>query len=164
MRGWPGAVILGVSDTERYIAWNRSIGGHLLLRHGLFGSRLRAHLLPDAVPFAFRRPAPMPHFLRGTLPVREARTTLLYSELVAAHCRFDSGLCAACHPHPGAAMTEHQQVRRADYRPPAFLIDTVALDFDLDPTATTVRSRLAVRRNPAHGNTPPRHCISMARR
>src|ERR1700691_2010453 len=49
-------------------------------------------------------------------------------------------------------MTDHQPVRRADYRPPAFLIDTVALDFELDPTATIVRSRLAVRRNPAHGD------------
>src|ERR1039457_2440827 len=43
-------------------------------------------------------------------------------------------------------------VRRTDYRPPAFLIDTVDLHFDLDPTATTVRSRLAVRRNPAYGD------------
>ncbi len=40
-------------------------------------------------------------------------------------------------------------VRRADYRPPSFLIDTVDLHFALDPAATTVRSRLAVRRNPA---------------
>jgi hypothetical protein len=82
VRGWPGAVILGVSDTERYIAWNRAIGGHFLLRHGVFGSRLRAHLLPDAVRFAFRRAAPMPHFLRGTLPPGY-QSTLLYSELVA---------------------------------------------------------------------------------
>jgi hypothetical protein len=82
VRGWPGAVILGVSDTSHYIAWNRAIGGHFLLRHGLFGSRLRAHLLPDAVPFALRRRAPMPHFLRGTLPVG-CQPTLLYSELVA---------------------------------------------------------------------------------
>src|SRR5271169_849854 len=43
-------------------------------------------------------------------------------------------------------------IRRADYRPPAFLVDTVELHFDLDPTATIVRSRLAVRRNPAHGD------------
>jgi aminopeptidase N len=39
-------------------------------------------------------------------------------------------------------------IRREDYRPPAFLIDTVDLRFDLDPSATTVRSRLQVRRNP----------------
>ncbi len=37
--------------------------------------------------------------------------------------------------------------RRADYRPPAFLIDTVELDFRLDPAATLVRARLAFRRN-----------------
>jgi len=49
-------------------------------------------------------------------------------------------------------------VHRADYRPPAFLVDTVELHFDLDPTATIVRSRLAVRRNPAHGDpTAPLH-------
>jgi aminopeptidase N len=42
-------------------------------------------------------------------------------------------------------------VHRSDYRPPAFLVDTVDLHFDLDPAATVVRSRLAVRRNPAHG-------------
>ncbi len=35
-----------------------------------------------------------------------------------------------------------------DYRPSAFLIDTVNLDVSLHPTATRVRSRLKVRRNP----------------
>ncbi len=44
------------------------------------------------------------------------------------------------------------ETRRADYRPPAFLVDTVDLHFALDPAATVVRSRLAVRRNPAHGD------------
>ena len=38
--------------------------------------------------------------------------------------------------------------RRADYRPPAFLIDRVNLEFDLDPQATWVTSSLAFRRNP----------------
>lgn len=40
-------------------------------------------------------------------------------------------------------------VRRSDYRPPAFLVDHVGLEFDLDPARTLVRSRLALRRNPA---------------
>lgn len=40
-------------------------------------------------------------------------------------------------------------VRRSDYRPPAFLVDHVALEFHLDPARTIVRSRLALRRNPA---------------
>ncbi len=40
------------------------------------------------------------------------------------------------------------ETRLADYRPPAFLVDTVRLDFDLATHATTVRSRLALRRNP----------------
>ncbi len=40
-------------------------------------------------------------------------------------------------------------IRRTDYRPPAFLVDTVALRFELDPAATIVTSRLSLRRNPA---------------
>jgi len=39
--------------------------------------------------------------------------------------------------------------RRVDYRAPAFLIDDVALEFDLDPDATVVTSTLTFRRNPA---------------
>jgi len=46
-------------------------------------------------------------------------------------------------------MSAHQPVRLADYRPPAFLIDTVHLDFDLREDETIVRSRLELRRNPA---------------
>ncbi len=43
-----------------------------------------------------------------------------------------------------------------DYRPPAYLIDKVALDFDLDKTRTRVRSRLSVRANPeARGRPGP---------
>ena len=44
------------------------------------------------------------------------------------------------------------ETRRLDYRPPAFLLDTVDLRFELDPDATLVRSRLVLRRNPAHGD------------
>ncbi len=47
------------------------------------------------------------------------------------------------------------EVRLADYRPPAFLIEHVELAFELHETATRVRSRLAVRRNPA-GSGPLR--------
>jgi aminopeptidase N len=43
-----------------------------------------------------------------------------------------------------------QPVRLADYRPPAFLIDTVRLDFDLAASATRVRATLALRRNGDH--------------
>ena len=47
-------------------------------------------------------------------------------------------------------------VRLADYRPPAFLIDTVDLVFDLGANDTRVRSRLGIRRNPeaAEHGTP----------
>jgi len=38
--------------------------------------------------------------------------------------------------------------RRTDYRPPAFLVERVALEFDLDPEATRVSSTFAFRRNP----------------
>ena len=41
-----------------------------------------------------------------------------------------------------------QPVLLSDYHPPAFLIDTVDLTFDLDPQATRVVSRLTLRRNP----------------
>ncbi len=46
-------------------------------------------------------------------------------------------------------QTTPRETRLADYRPPAFLVDTVELGFELDEAATHVRSRLAVRRNPA---------------
>ncbi len=49
-------------------------------------------------------------------------------------------------------MTEPASVLRAAYRPPGFLVDTVDLRFELDPAATLVRARMAVRRNPAHGD------------
>ncbi|MBO0739768.1 MAG: aminopeptidase N, partial [Alphaproteobacteria bacterium] len=42
-----------------------------------------------------------------------------------------------------------QPVRLADYRPPAFLIDTVELVFELADASTLVKSRLQIRRNPA---------------
>ncbi|MCC7113398.1 MAG: aminopeptidase N [Burkholderiales bacterium] len=38
--------------------------------------------------------------------------------------------------------------RRLDYRPPAFLVDRIALEFDLDPASTAVRAALSFRRNP----------------
>ena len=38
--------------------------------------------------------------------------------------------------------------RRADYRPPPFLVETLDLEFDLVPDATRVMARLAFRRNP----------------
>ena len=39
-------------------------------------------------------------------------------------------------------------VRREDYRPPSFWIDTVDLSFDLDPARTRVLNRMTLRRNP----------------
>ncbi|MCC7266981.1 MAG: hypothetical protein IT546_06535, partial [Caulobacteraceae bacterium] len=35
-----------------------------------------------------------------------------------------------------------QPIRLADYRPPAFLIDEVKLDFNLEPGATRVKAEL----------------------
>jgi aminopeptidase N len=51
------------------------------------------------------------------------------------------------------SQTTPRETRLADYRPPAYLIDTVDLAFDLDEAATRVRSRLSVRRNPASEGT-----------
>ncbi|HZZ12805.1 MAG TPA: aminopeptidase N [Paraburkholderia sp.] len=44
-------------------------------------------------------------------------------------------------------------IRRADYAPPAFLIDTVALEFDLVPERTVVKSTMHLRRNPDASRT-----------
>src|SRR5690348_13442855 len=52
-------------------------------------------------------------------------------------------------------QTAPRETRLADYRPPSFLIDTVELAFDLDESATRVRSRLAMRRNPAGDGDAP---------
>ncbi len=59
--------------------------------------------------------------------------------------------------HDPHAVAVPREVRLADYRPPAFLVDTVELEFDLDETATRVRSRLAMRRNPACESTSDLH-------
>jgi aminopeptidase N len=50
---------------------------------------------------------------------------------------------------PNLPVTPPREIRRGDYRPPAHVIDTVDLHFELDPASTVVRSRFAVRRNPA---------------
>ena len=42
-----------------------------------------------------------------------------------------------------------REIRREEYRPPAYLVDRTDLTVELDPTATRVRSRLEMRRNPA---------------
>jgi aminopeptidase N len=47
------------------------------------------------------------------------------------------------------ASPPRTETRLADYAPPAFLVDHVALDFSLDPAATTVRATLKLRRNGA---------------
>jgi aminopeptidase N len=53
------------------------------------------------------------------------------------------------------AVTDPREVRLAEYRPPAFLVDTVDLAFDLAETATRVRSRLSLRRNPLAAREDP---------
>ncbi len=48
-----------------------------------------------------------------------------------------------------------QVIRRADYAPPAFWIDSVELSFDLDPIKTRVLSKMQVRRNPDAAQDAP---------
>ena len=48
-----------------------------------------------------------------------------------------------------STQTASTLIRRADYTPPAFLIDTVALEFDLAAQHTVVTNTMRVRRNPA---------------
>ncbi|MBB4152466.1 aminopeptidase N [Sphingomonas jinjuensis] len=45
------------------------------------------------------------------------------------------------------AIAQPAAIRRADYRPPAWAVPDIALDFDLDPAATIVTARLTVARN-----------------
>jgi aminopeptidase N len=45
-----------------------------------------------------------------------------------------------------AEISARKPIRLADYAAPAFLVDEVALDFDLDPAATLVRAKLKLRR------------------
>ncbi len=50
---------------------------------------------------------------------------------------------------PSAIPAANPTIYRQDYAPPAWLIDSVDLTFDLDAAKTRVLSRLQVRRNPA---------------
>src|SRR5476649_2182096 len=45
-------------------------------------------------------------------------------------------------------------IRLKDYRPPDWLVDTVALDFSLHPTQTKVRATLRLRPNPESASAP----------
>jgi aminopeptidase N len=47
---------------------------------------------------------------------------------------------------------EPKLIRLADYRPPAFLVDHVAMIFDLDDHETVVNTTLQLRRNPEYGD------------
>ena len=49
-----------------------------------------------------------------------------------------------------------QPIRLSDYRPPAFLIDTVELGFDLQPNTTRVKAKLSVRRGEGMAGEPLR--------
>ncbi|MFL6734957.1 MAG: aminopeptidase N [Sphingomicrobium sp.] len=44
----------------------------------------------------------------------------------------------------------HNEIRRADYRPPDWLVPQIVLDFALDASATSVRATLKVERNGQH--------------
>src|SRR5665213_2313408 len=51
---------------------------------------------------------------------------------------------------PAMRTDTPQPVRLSEYKPPAFLIDEVHLDFMLEPATTRVKARLAIRRNGEH--------------
>jgi aminopeptidase N len=51
-------------------------------------------------------------------------------------------------PDAARDLSAHPAIRLAEYKPPAFLIDTVDLVFDLGEEKTSVKARLALRRNP----------------
>jgi hypothetical protein len=82
IKGLPGARILGFSDPALFVRGLRAIGGHLLLRHGVFGMRIEEHLLAEDVEIGIRRPVVMPRLYRGP-EIPDDRVSFLYSELVA---------------------------------------------------------------------------------
>src|SRR5438093_13649609 len=45
--------------------------------------------------------------------------------------------------------TQPPTIRLEDYRPPAYLVETVALEFDLGEAVTRVRAKVAFVRNPS---------------
>lgn len=65
-----------------------------------------------------------------------------------AHAR-DAGAVQSKHEDLAMSTTTASAViRRQDYTPPAFLIDSVALEFDLVPSRTVVKNTMKLRRNP----------------
>ena len=94
---------------------------------------------------------------RPTRLIRQARDTRRRAGARWLQCRVPP-----THPCPGEGQSMPMRndqvvtVRRTDYRPPAFLLDRVVLEFDLDPASTRVASTLEVRRNHAlPGNAGP---------
>ena len=63
-----------------------------------------------------------------------------------------------------AAQAAPREVRLADYAPPAFLVDTLDLTFELDEAATKVTRAPGAAAQSGVAPTPPRRCASTARR
>jgi hypothetical protein len=82
IKGVPAAQLLGVSDTELLHEWHQTIGGHLLLHHGVLASRIDALLLPKVNWPGIRRPA-APHLVRAPADLPTDQVSFLYSELAA---------------------------------------------------------------------------------
>ncbi len=57
-------------------------------------------------------------------------------------------------PAPSAPAPQ-QSTRLADYRAPDWLVDSVALDFDLAPSATRIKARIIFHRNPERAGEGP---------
>ncbi len=57
---------------------------------------------------------------------------------------------------PDVSPVDRHVKHREDYRPPAWLVDTVELDFDLGRSETIVKARLGIRRNPRGQGGPLR--------
>src|ERR1700731_1747642 len=62
----------------------------------------------------------------------------------------DTATTATPSHHAPTMSAGNPVILRSDYTPPAFLIDTVDLCFDLDPQRTVTENRMTIRRNPAH--------------
>jgi aminopeptidase N len=89
-------------------------------------------------------------FQAGAIAERMRWTTLLTSPIMNPSSAGTPGGSLGDKWESAMRIETPLPVRLEDYRPPAFLIEEVRLDFALDPRATRVKARLAIRRDGRH--------------
>lgn len=82
LKGIPGALVLATSDPRLFLRHRRALGSHLLLRHGLFYTRIESRLLPKVPWDAIELKGYRQKVYRSET-LGEAEIGNLYTELVA---------------------------------------------------------------------------------